>query len=388
MKIIYAHNFYQQPGGEDQSFRAQVALLQEHGHAVFTFARDNAEINRLNPLTAAARTIWSREAASALDALIRRTGAELVHFHNTFMLISPAAYYAAKARGLPVVQDLRNYRLICPAATLFRDGHVCEDCLGKAVPWPAVLHACWRDSRPQSAVVAGMLATHRALGTWRNRVDRYIALTEFARQKFIQGGLPAERIAVKPNFVAAAPSASRRREDYALFVGRLDAPKGITTLLDAWERLKGLDLKIVGDGPMRDPVVAFSAARQGVKWLGQLPHAQVLDLMARARLLVVPSLWYEGMPNTILEAFSSGLPVAASRLGAMAETIQDRENGLLFTPGDANSLAAVVTWAQAHQAELESIGKAGHASYQQFYSPDKSYEQLMEIYKQAKSLAT
>lgn len=389
MKIIYAHNYYQQPGGEDQSYRATTALLETYGHEVVPFTRDNAAIYEMNPISAATRPVWSREAYRALDALIRRSQPDLVHFHNTFMLISPAAYYAAKAHGLPVVQDLRNYRLLCPVGTFFRDGQVCEDCLGKSVAWPGVLHACWRDSRAQTSVVTGMLATHRALGTWHRQVDRYIVLTEFARAKFIAGGLPAERLAIKPNFIDGVERGRAKRENFALFVGRLDGQKGLLPLLDAWRRVEKLPLRIVGDGPLREALQARLAAEPqlNVEWLGRRPHEEVLNLMARARLLVFPSLSYEGMPNTIIEAFASGTPVLASRLGAMAEMIQDGQNGLLFAPGDPSGIAAKVGWAQAHADKLARIGGRGRKSYETLYTPERNYEQLMAIYAAAQKQA-
>src|SRR5215212_4268687 len=251
MKILLAHNEYQQPGGEDQIFRSEAALLEAHGHQVLRYAAHNDRVAGMNPVALAGSTVWNRASYRELQSMIRRERPQVAHFHNTLPLISPAGYYAAKAEGVPVVQTLHNYRLLCPNALFFRDGHVCEDCQGKLVPWPGVLHACYRESRPASAAMAAMLTTHRALQTWTEQVDVYIATTEFAREKFVQGGLPAEQLVVKPNFLHPAPSPGQVRGDFALFVGRLSPEKGVGTLLETWKRSRvRVPLKIVGDGPL------------------------------------------------------------------------------------------------------------------------------------------
>src|SRR5215212_7679796 len=251
LKVVLVHGYYRQAGGEDQVFAAESELLEAQGHQVLRYTVHNERIERMSPLSLAGATVWHRSSYRDLRALVRREQPDLVHFHNTFPLISPAGYYAAKAEGRPVVQSLHNYRLLCPNALFFRDGHACEDCRGKLVPWPGVLHACYRRSRPASGAVAAMLTTHRALRTWTEQVDVYIATTEFAREKFVQGGLPAEQLLVKPNFLHPAPSPGQVRGDFALFVGRLSPEKGVGTLLETWKRSRvRVPLKIVGDGPL------------------------------------------------------------------------------------------------------------------------------------------
>lgn len=384
MKIICAHNFYQEPGGEDASFRATVALLRDHGHEVHTFTRQNADAARMNPLQAGLRTIWSRQAARDLSQLIRTSGAELVHFCNTFILISPAAYYACQALDVPVVQDLRNYRLLCPVATFVRDGRLCEDCLGKTPPWPAIQHACWRGSRPATALVAAMLTTHRTLGTWRRQVDVFITLTEASRQKFIQGGLPAEKIAVKPNFLDPAPPLGEHREKFALFAGRLSPEKGVFPLLQAWESLEGVPLKIAGDGPLAGQVQAAAARHpERIEWLGHQPREEVLTLMRQARVLIFPSVSNETFGNAIIEAYASGLPVIASRVGSMAELVVHEKTGLHFRPNDPEDLAAAVRWAFAHPQQWAAMGQAAREAFETHYTAATNYECLMNIYARA-----
>jgi glycosyltransferase involved in cell wall biosynthesis len=386
MKIFLIHNHYLQPGGEDIVFEAEKALLERHGHEVVTFVEDNARLERVNPLKVAVNAIWSREAQRNIRKLIEQTRPDVVHFHNTFLRISPAAYYVVKDLGLPVVQTLHNYRLICPGSLLMRDGKVCEDCLRKIVPWPGVVHGCWRNSRSGTMVVAAMLTFHNVRRTWENQVDVYIALTEFARKKFVQGGLPEEKIVVKPNFVHPDPGDGEHKGNFALFVGRLSAEKGIRTMLSAWRVLKSVPLKVVGDGPLMAEVKAqIERERLAIDVLGRLSREEVFSLMQQASFLVFPSEWYEGFPMTIAEAFACGLPVLASRLGAMAELVEDGQIGLLFEPGNPEDLAARVAWAWAHPEEMRRMGKAARQEFEEKYTAEKNYQMLMQIYERARA---
>jgi len=382
MKILLVHNKYQQPGGEDQVFAAEAALLEAHGHQVLLYGVHNDQVASMNPVTLAGSTIWNRSSYRRLRSLVSRERPQLVHFHNTLPLISPAGYYAAKAEGVPVVQTLHNYRLLCPNALFFRDGHVCEDCQGKLVPWPGVFHACYRGSRPASAAVATMLTAHRGLRTWTEQVDVYIVTTEFAREKFVRGGLPAEKLIVKPNFLHPAPDPGEARDAYALFVGRLSAEKGVDTLLAAWKRSGILmPLKIVGDGPLSNVVANALGALERVEWLGRQPRERVLALMKGASVLVFPSTCYENFPVTILEAFATGLPVIASDLGGMSSLIDHGRTGLRFRPGDPEDLAAKVGWALAHPVELAGMRRGVRAEFEARYTAERNYRMLMEIYE-------
>src|SRR3984885_15995277 len=234
MKILTVHNSYQQPGGEDQVFAQEADLLREHGHQVFVYRASNDQVNGVNPLVLLGETIWSRRSHNELRALMQRERPNIVHVHNTFPVISPAVYYAASEAGIPVVQTLHNFPMLCPAGTLFRDGHVCEDCVGKRVPWPGVVHGCHRSSRLSTAAGAAMLATHNYKQTWSKAVSAYIALTTFARDKFIQAGFPAEKILITPIYLPTDPGIGQGTGKYAFFVGRLAPEKGIATLLKAW----------------------------------------------------------------------------------------------------------------------------------------------------------
>jgi glycosyltransferase involved in cell wall biosynthesis len=298
--------------------------------------------------------------------------------------MSPAAYYAARREDAAVVQTLHNYRLICPSAVLFRDGHVCEECVGKHVPWPGVMHGCYRGSRPATAAVAAMLTVHGAAHTYDRAVDRYIALTEFSRQKFIAGGLPGERIAVKPNFVAPDPGPGAGDGRYALYVGTLVPGKGVETMLRAWEIVgHGLPLKIVGDGELGARVRDAASANPAIQWLGRRKLPEVYALMGRATCLVFPSLWYENMPKTIVEAYAKGTPVVASKIGAMVDLIDHGRTGLHFTPGDPQDLAAQVRRLVAEQDEYPRRRGEARRAYEAKFTPQANYEVLSRVYHEA-----
>jgi glycosyltransferase involved in cell wall biosynthesis len=399
--VLVAHNRYQQPGGEDSSTDIETRVLSSAGHRVVEYVRDNGEIAAYglwHKGTLGLRTVWAWDSYREIRRVLRAEKPHVAHFQNTFPLISPAAYYACREAGVPVVQTLHNYRLLCPAATLQNDGRVCEDCLGRS-PWRGVPHACYRDSRAATAAVA---LVHRWLGTWSKMVDCYIALTQFARAKFIEGGLPAEKIVVKPNFVHPDPMAVNHQSpitnhqfpDYALFVGRLSPEKGVRTLLAAWQRLgSGIPLRVVGDGPLRAELEAQVSrlglsrvwrgkpAATSISFPGHLTPDHLTPVLKSARFLVFPSECYEGMPRTIIEAYACGVPVIASRLGAMQEIVEDGRTGLHFTPGDADDLAAKVDWAWTHPDEMQEMGRAARAEYEFKYTAERNYQMLMEIYQ-------
>ena len=374
LRVVVVHNRYRQRGGEDTVAEAEAALLERHGHAVEVYLRDNRELDGVGPLAASAQALWSRRTAEDIARLCARFGADLVHAHNTFARVSPSMYWSASRAGVPVVQTLHNYRLMCVQGMFRLEDRICEDCLGR-VPWRGVLRRCYHGSAAQSAALAGVVTVHRAL---RDRVARYVALTEFSRRKFIEGGLPAARIAVKPNFVdiARAPEAPRRG---ALFVGRLSAEKGIGTLADALARAPELELETVGDGPEAPAL----AARPGTHARGWLAQAEVLDRMRAAACLVMPSVWFECFPRTLVEAFACGLPVVASRVGALEELVEHGRTGLLFEPGSGEALARALRWALAHPERMHEMGANARAEYEARYAPARNHEQLMAIYADA-----
>jgi glycosyltransferase involved in cell wall biosynthesis len=379
MRILVCHNFYQQGGGEDQVFAAETDMLIRNGHDVQTYAVHNDEIDHMGKVALAGRTIWNRRQAAQVRWRVRKHRAQVVHFHNTFPLFSPAVYWAARRQGAAVVQTLHNYRLLCPAATFFRDGKPCEKCLGHST-LPAIAHKCYRDNRAASAVAATMLTVHRAMGTYDKAVDAYIALTGFARDKFIEAGFAPKQIHLKPNFIDPDPGPGTGDGGYALFVGRLTQEKGIEPLLAAWRIIgAALPLKIVGDGPMSKEV----SEEPGVQWLGRKPIDQVIELMGRATLLVFPSLWYEGFPRTIVESFARGTPVAASDFGSMKELIEPGKTGVLFRAGDAEDMAKKIMHMACDGPALAAMRPLARGQFLDRYSASQNHRRLLEIYQLA-----
>ena len=377
MRIAVLHNFYQQPGGEDQVFASEAEMLERAGHTVTRITETNDHLTGMGPLNQASAMIWNRAAYRRVFEIIRRERVEVAHFHNTFILLSPASYYAARRAGAAVVQTLHNYRLLCPAATFLRDAKPCEDCLGHFFAWPGVQHACYR-SRGATAGIAAMLSIHRAAGTWRNAVDTYIALTEFARSRFVNGGLPASRMVVKPNFI---PDPGMGCDGgYVLFAGRICQEKGIATLLEAWRRPGMPPLRIAGDGPLGAELREQIRDMGNVEWIGRLTRDQVLGEMRNAAALVIPSIWYEGFPVSVVEAYATGLPVIASGIGSLPELVKHEQTGLIFEAGDANGLSeAVLRLSQEPELRHAMRGNC-RAEFLELYGEERNLRLLTQIY--------
>ncbi len=385
MKILAVHNHYQIRGGEDESFEVEVNTLRGAGHDVVTYTQDNERVERIGRVRTALRTIWSQQTYREVRRVLADGNIDLMHVQNFFPLVSPSVYYAGRTARVPVVQTLRNYRLLCPNSLFFRDGHVCEDCMGKFVPWPGIVHTCYRDSKTATATVGGMITTHRLLHTWDQMVDVYVALTEFARKKFIQGGLPADKIVVKPNCVYPDPGIGAGAGGYILFVGRLSPEKGVGTLLDAWQQVgHGRRLRIVGEGPLRSVVEEASQRMPEIEYLGRQELADVYRLMGDAEAVVFPSEWYETFGRVAIEAFAKQTPVLAARIGAIAEVVDDGRTGLLFQPGDVGDLCRQLEWVWSHPGAMVEMGQEARREYEAKYTASRNYQMLMEIYELAR----
>lgn len=381
MRILSVHNSYQIRGGEDESRELEENLLREMGHRVDIYEESNHSLKSIKPIPLALRTIWSSQSYRTVRRKLREEKYDLIHVQNFFPLISPSIYYAAKSEGVPVVQTLRNYRLLCPNALFFRDGQVCEDCLGKNIPYPGVIHSCYRENKAATAATSAMLTTHRAIGTWTKMVDKYITLTNFAREKLIEGGIPAEQIMVKPNFVHPDPQQGSGSGGYALYVGRLSVEKGVDVLLDTWEKLDcAIPLKIVGDGPLSGLVERAIDKFDGIEWLGRRPMPEVHQLMGEAMFLVFPSKWYETFGRVAVEAFAKGTPVIAANIGAISELIDSGRTGIHFRPSDANDLAAKVKWALSNRDRLTLMRQEVRHEFESKYTAAANYKRLQEIY--------
>jgi glycosyltransferase involved in cell wall biosynthesis len=312
------------------------------------------------------------------ERISREWQADVVHIHNFFPLMTPGIHHGARRSGAAVVQTLHNYRLLCASAMFLRSGVICEKCLTGSQIW-GIVHKCYRQSIPGSIALVAMQMRANALNTWRKDVDLFIALTNFAKAKFVEGGIPGEKITVKPNFSNLAPPPCRQRHG-GLYVGRLSPEKGVATLLAAWRAFPDMPLTILGDGPQRAELEA--SAPPNVSFLGSLPPGEVRRHMEAASFLVVPSEWYEGFPMTIVEAYSAGLPVIASNIGSLSEIIAHEKTGRLFTPRDASDLSANIAWMIENVEKSDLSGNSG-AIFREKYSREKNIALLQSAYMQA-----
>ncbi len=378
MRILVAHNQYHYRGGEDTVVDAEVALLRRHGHQVELYRRDNAELSRMSAPQTARDTLWSNRTLDDLDRIVERFAPDLLHAHNIFPLISPSLYAGARRHRLPVVQTLHNFRLICPQAMLVRDGRSCTACIGH-LPWRGVLHRCYRQSLVQTTAVAAMLVLHRLRRTWQRDVTRYIVLNQMCRDLFAEGGLPMDKLVIKPNFVVAHGKPSWEQRSGGVFIGRLSDEKGLHVLAQAMQQLPGKRIAVYGKGPLQSLVMSAP----GLDYRG----FQTPDVLARrmhaAAYLVMPSTGVESFGLVAVEAFACGMPVIASRQGGMLELVVHGKTGLLVTPGDAQELAQAIDFAEKHPERMRAMGRAAWQAYLAHYTPERNYEQLLRIYQQA-----
>jgi glycosyltransferase involved in cell wall biosynthesis len=384
MRILTIHNKYQLRGGEDEVHDAEEQLLLSRGHQIRPLIFDNAGIGGFGAVLTGLSAPWSQASYRRVAGEISSWRPDIVNVHNFFPLATPAVHYAAASAGVPVVQTLHNFRTLCPSGVFFRDGKPCEECLGKLVPWPGIVHACYRDSYAASVSVAAMISVHNVLKTWQTQVTLFFALSEFSRQKFIQGGFPPERLAVKPNFVGLDLGPGPGDGGFVFYAGRLSEEKGIPLLLNAWQAAKPRGrLLLAGDGPLTPLVRDLSGSDASIQYLGRLPLAETYQYMGNARAFAFPSLMYEGMPRAIIEAFSRGTPVIANRSGSMVEMIRDRETGWLVDSGDCGALAGVLSAVFTDQFDHARVRSAARAEFKRNYTADRQYDLLMDAYQHA-----
>jgi glycosyltransferase involved in cell wall biosynthesis len=396
MRVLLIHNFYgsENPSGENVAFLAERELLERRGIEVIRFETSSDEIRAKGAsglIAGGLSTPYNFKSAAQIRKLALKTKPDIVHVHNTFPLISPSAFWGIRDLPCAVVLTLHNYRLFCAAGMPLRDGQICTLCLDKRSVIPGIRYGCYRGSRLATIPLAISIALHRQIGTWNMHVDRFIALTQYQRELVIHAGLPSGLVCVKPQFYPGTPEPIPwiARDNRVLFVGRLSPEKGVRDLLSAWKVL-GRDapnLEIVGDGPDRR-VLENQIQSEGldrVRLLGQLGFEETQNKIAHSRLLVVPSTWFEGFPMVIREAYAFGVPVAASRLGSLAELVKEDTNGFLFPANSPDQIAAVVRNAWDDQEGLEKLARGARQSFLTSYTEDANFETLMTIYEEAKA---
>jgi glycosyltransferase involved in cell wall biosynthesis len=383
MRVLVVHNRYRSalPSGENMVVDREIAMLRDASIEVDTYIRDSDEIEHFGPVKRAelaVRPIYSLEDSKAFKARIRSFRPDVVHLHNPYPLISPAVIRVAKTAGVPVVQTVHNYRFVCANGLYFRDGRVCQDCLGKQLPWPAVRHSCYRGSMPQSAIMAGSLAVHRT--TWQ-MVDRFLPVSDFVAEQLVAAGVPPEKITVKPN-AAPDPGEPAPIGEGFLFAGRLEEEKGIKLLLEAWSlSLLGnmTTLTIVGDGVERSAVQQAASVDPSISYLGSVAADEVGQLLDQCAVRVVPSLWFEAAPLAVIESFARGRPVISTGVGANASAVGD-EVGWVCPTTSAVGLAETIRHAFGDQSGARVRGMAARSLYERSYLPGEVTRSLLEIY--------
>jgi glycosyltransferase involved in cell wall biosynthesis len=388
LRVLVVHNRYQQAGGEDVAFELESELLRRAGHAVETLVMDNDSIPEHASIAGRARlaaeTVWSRRSARIIGNAVRSWQPDVMHAHNTFPLWSPAIFSAARAAGAATVMTLHNYRLVCPAADLYRAGRPCEDCVGRAIPWPSVIHSCYRGSRLETTAVAAMLVVNRARRTWQKDVDAFVALTEFERSLMIAGGMPRAKIHIKPNFVDPDPRPGTDARSGFLFAGRLSEEKGVKTLIAASRSLAaaGVEIRVAGTGPMEGELHAAVAGGLPLRIVGQIARAELMNEMRRSEAVIVPSECYESFGLVAVEAFATATPVIASNIGSLGELVSPTR-GLSFKAGDAEALASAISWAADNASEMRQRGANARKEYEARYTAAANLDQLDRVYGHA-----
>ena len=380
MKVLIIHNSYQQYGGEDAVVKMEASLLESHGNLAGVHTVSNDQISGgINKILTALGTVFSLPGYRSIRRKLRTDRPDVVHVHNFFPLLSPSVFYACHSEGVPVVLTLHNYRIICPTALLMHQGQITEASITRG-PWWSLKHKVYRSSWIGTLLLCLMISFHNRVGTWKIKVDAFIVLTNFAKNKFTEAGLPPEKMYVKPNFVDRPEFICNELKSGLLFVGRLSPEKGVDTLLQATRlaHIKPEEVFVAGDGPLYDTAAAWP-----ITFLGKLTPDQVKLQMQRSVALLLPSVWYEGFPMVLVEAYATGLPVIASRGGALAELVEDGVTGLLFDPNDPNDLADKMRWALNHQNDMKSMGLSARRRFEERYTPQRNYEQLLQIYNQA-----
>jgi glycosyltransferase involved in cell wall biosynthesis len=385
MRVLQAHNRHATRGGADHVMDTDERLLTDAGHTVERFIVPSAEESSGSALSMGLAAVANRSATRELSRQITRFRPDVLHVHTPFPLMSPAVFWTARRHGVPTVATLHSFRYSCIAATLRRDGEICEDCVGTRLKTAGIRHRCYHDSAAASAALTASLVLHRTAGTFRDRIDRFLPLTAFAGDVLVRDGVPAEHITVKPNCVSD-PGPVRDyagRDDVVLFAGRLVEEKGVDTLLQAWARADtaGARLVVAGDGPMSAQVQDAAQQDASIEFLGWTDQQRLTELQRRARATVVPSQWYEaGPPLVLLQALGAGTPVLASDLDNISASVREEGAGLTFSTGDTDDLATRLGTLLCDDSLARSCSDAARALYERDHTEEASLRALEQVY--------
>ena len=385
-RVLVVHNHYRaaSPSGENTVVRNQLELLRSAGLDVETYFRSSDEIDDFDTrarIGLPLRPIHSSEDDAAFRRVLEAFRPDVVHLHNLYPLISPSIIRIAHAADIPMVQTVHNYRHVCASGIFFRDGHVCEDCHGRPIPWPAVAHACYRGSRAQSAIMATSLVAHRP--TFR-LVDRFLPVSTAVADFLCGTGVPAERITVVPNAIPDPGTPDPPGVGF-LFAGRLSQEKGVALLLDAWERSelgRTTTLTIAGDGVERSSLEAAAQELPGVVFEGHVTGTRMRELLDACRVVVLPSLCYEALPTIVLEAFAAGRPVISTRTHKSSDLVDDNVGWSCAV--DAAPLARTMITANATPG-IEALARAARRRYETTFAPEPVLSALVDAYERARS---
>lgn len=382
LNVLQVHNRPLIPGGADQVVANEAEMLRAEGCRVEQLIMDTRSELSVGEARTAAKVIWNRAAQHLLEESMASIRPDVVHVHTPFPLMSPAIFRTAHQRGVPTVGTSHSYRYSCIRATCYRDGDVCELCVGARTKAPGVRYRCYKDSYLASLAMASSLAIHRLVGTFHDCVTRYIALSGFMKDLYVRDGFPRNKIVVKPNSVPDPGLRGDRRSDYVLYAGRLTIEKGIPTLIEAWERSPQLPRLIVaGDGDLRATVLQAAAQDPRIEYRGWVTGEHMRRLLDEALGLLLPSEWYEGHPLVAVEALARGVPVISSKTANSSGVVEDRVSGALFETGDPASLSDKILEMTRDRQELEDMGRAARARYRSVYSQEDDVARLLEIYR-------
>jgi len=383
MRILLIHNTYKYKGGEDSVFENEYNLLVSHNNQVEKLLFTNKNIHSLfDKIKVGINAIYNPKSAKILEEKIKLFQPEVIHVHNFFPVASPALFYVANQLNIPIVITLHNYRLICPNALLFRENKVCEKCIQKSFAIDGVLNGCYRNSKIQTFSLALMSYIHKKKATWHTKIDKYITLTNFAKQKLLSSslGVHSDQFIIKPNFVEDF-GCEYEKEDYFLFVGRLSLEKGVNLLLEAFIKSKQ-KLLIIGSGPLEKKVIEFANKYTNIIYLGFQDKQFIIEKLKRAKALLFTSLWYEGMPMTILESFSTATPVIAPNIGGPNEIVHDKKNGLIYQVNNLKNLQEKIVELTQENSIYKRFCIEARKSYENYYTPERNYQQLITLYKE------